>query len=127
MKVTEELDSKENIMKKLITLVVGCALSGVAFAATTASFEELDVNQDGIVSRAEIDAASAEVQSSLQFDLADADKDGQLTRSEFLAAANGAGESSGRTGGTGTDGSSDSSGSSTSGGSDTGGSGSDSQ
>lgn len=89
-------------MKKLITLVMGCALSGTAFSATTASFEELDVNQDGILSRAEIDSSTADVQS-VQFDVSDADKDGQLTRAEFSAAQSGAGDSSGSVGSTGSD------------------------
>jgi Ca2+-binding EF-hand superfamily protein len=73
---------------KMITAVVGtlALASGIAFAgegeAQKTAFNDLDQNQDGVITQSE---ASADQELVAQFATADANQDGYLTPSEFEA------------------------------------------
>lgn len=74
-------------MKKLIVIAGTLALaSGMAFAgddmSDTKKFEDLDANQDGVITQSE---ASADENLVAHFNSADANADGYLTPSEFDA------------------------------------------
>lgn len=60
---------------------LGFAGSAAASTTTTSSFEDLDENADGLLSREEAAAAKG-----LDFAKADADKNGWLDRAEYEAA-----------------------------------------
>ena len=60
----------------------GLGLAGAAFAADMPSFEEVDTDKSGTLSKAE--AAAVE---DLEFASADTNRDGVLSRSEYAAAA----------------------------------------
>jgi len=73
-------------MKKLelpatIAAVLGLALAQASFAADAPTFEEVDTDQDGAISKTE----AAKV-TDLDFAAADTDEDGQLSREEYEAA-----------------------------------------
>lgn len=70
-------------MKKLLTLLA-IGFSGVALAqqGEMPSFEEIDTNADGSISRDE-----ARVVEGLDFAEADANQDGSLSREEYAAAS----------------------------------------
>ena len=65
---------------RVLTLVSALGFAGTA-AATSPSFEELDVNADGLLSEEE-----AAAQQDLDFAKADVDKSGWLDRAEYEAA-----------------------------------------
>ena len=70
-------------MKKIVAIVGGLALaSGIAFAGDgeKKGFNDLDENQDGVITQSEA-AASPELVS--KFTTADTNQDGYLTPSEF--------------------------------------------
>lgn len=70
-------------MKKITAIVGGLALAtGIAFAGEgqKKSFNELDENQDGVITQSE---ASADQELVAQFSEADTNQDGYLTPSEF--------------------------------------------
>jgi Ca2+-binding EF-hand superfamily protein len=75
-------------MKKFVAIVGGLVLaSGVALAGDQSStegqaksFNELDENQDGVVTQTE---ASADQNLVAQFQTADANQDGYLTPAEY--------------------------------------------
>jgi hypothetical protein len=72
-------------MKKFIAIVGGLTLaSGIALAGDDTgqmkSFNELDENQDGVITQTE---ASADQELVAQFQTADANQDGYLTPAEF--------------------------------------------
>ena len=72
-------------MKKFIAIVGGLTLaSGIALAGDDEgqmkSFNELDENQDGVITQTE---ASADQGLVAQFQTADANQDGYLTPAEF--------------------------------------------
>lgn len=74
-------------MKKLIAIAGTLALaSGMAFAGDdmddSKNFEDLDANQDGVITQSE---ASADQDLVAHFNSADANADGYLTPSEFDA------------------------------------------
>ena len=73
-------------MKKITALVGGLALaSGMAMAGgegKKTSFEDLDQNQDGVITQSE---AAAHQDLVAQFQQADTNQDGYLTPSEFDA------------------------------------------
>jgi len=72
-------------MKKITAIVGGLALaSGLAFAGEgqKSSFNDLDQNQDGVITQSE---AAANQELVAQFSQADANQDGYLTPSEFEA------------------------------------------
>jgi hypothetical protein len=64
-----------------IASVAQLALAGAAPAADAPSFEQLDVNKDGVLSRSE-----AAKLPSMDFSAADKNRDGALSRSEYEAA-----------------------------------------
>lgn len=72
-------------MKKFVALAGGLILaSGLAVAgddqSQTKSFNELDENQDGVITQTE---ASADQNLVAQFQTADANQDGYLTPAEY--------------------------------------------
>jgi Ca2+-binding EF-hand superfamily protein len=72
-------------MKRFIAIVGGLTLaSGIALAGDdkgmAKSFNELDENQDGVITQTE---ASADQELVAQFQTADANQDGYLTPAEF--------------------------------------------
>jgi len=68
-------------MKKLIALsLTAIGFSTAALAQELPSFEEVDQNQDGMISRAE--AAGVE---GLDFATADTNQDGSIDRAEYAA------------------------------------------
>ena len=74
-------------MKKFVAIVGGLVLaSGVALAGDQStegqakSFNELDENQDGVITQTE---ASADQNLVAQFQTADANQDGYLTPAEY--------------------------------------------
>jgi Ca2+-binding EF-hand superfamily protein len=72
-------------MKKFIAIVGGLTLaSGMALAGDDKgqmkTFNELDENQDGVITQTE---ASADQELVAQFQTADANQDGYLTPAEF--------------------------------------------
>ena len=72
-------------MKKITAIVGGLALaSGLALAGEgqKSSFNDLDQNQDGVITQSE---AAANQELVAQFSQADANQDGYLTPSEFEA------------------------------------------
>ena len=75
-------------MKKIVAIVGSLALaSGIAFAGEghekeKTAFNDLDQNQDGVITQSE---ASADQELVAQFTTADANQDGYLTPSEFDA------------------------------------------
>jgi len=71
-------------MKKLSITLLALGFAGVALAQDAPSFEEVDANQDGSISREE--AAAVE---GLDFSTADANQDGSLDRQEYQAATSG--------------------------------------
>lgn len=71
-------------MKKLSITLLALGFAGVALAQGAPSFEEVDANQDGSISREE--AAAVE---GLDFSTADANQDGSLDRQEYQAATSG--------------------------------------
>jgi Ca2+-binding EF-hand superfamily protein len=76
------LTEGEGLMSKriLVALSLAALTSASAFAAT---FEEVDANQDGMISAEEAQAAGIDVTT------ADANQDGALDQSEFEAAMGG--------------------------------------
>ena len=74
-------------MKKISVMLVDLGFSGAALAQGAPSFEEVDANQDGMISQEE---AAAVV--GLDFATADTNQDGQLDRSEYEAASSGGAE-----------------------------------
>lgn len=66
--------------KTLTTLALLAGVSGLAFAQA-AVFEQVDVNQDGMIS-----AEEAAVVEGLDFGAADLNGDGMLDKTEFEAA-----------------------------------------
>lgn len=71
-------------MKKLSITLLALGFAGAALAQDAPSFEDVDVNQDGSISREE--AAAVE---GLDFSTADANQDGSLDRQEYQAATSG--------------------------------------
>jgi len=71
-------------MKKLSITLLALGFAGTAFAQDAPSFEEADVNQDGMISQEE--AAAIE---GLDFATADTNQDGSLDRQEYEAATGG--------------------------------------
>jgi Ca2+-binding EF-hand superfamily protein len=72
-------------MKKIVAIVGGLALaSGIAFAGEgeKKSFNDLDENQDGVITQSE---AAADQHLVSKFTTADTNQDGYLTPSEFDA------------------------------------------
>ncbi|MEX2124176.1 MAG: hypothetical protein WD795_09810 [Woeseia sp.] len=74
-------------MKKIVAIVGAMALaSGIAFAGEgekeKTAFNDLDQNQDGVITQSE---ASADAELVAAFATADANQDGYLTPSEFDA------------------------------------------
>jgi Ca2+-binding EF-hand superfamily protein len=72
-------------MKKILAIVGGLALaSGIAFAGEgeKKSFNDLDENQDGVITQSE---AAAHQELVSQFTTVDTNQDGYLTPSEFDA------------------------------------------
>jgi hypothetical protein len=71
-------------MKKFVAIVGSAVLvAGTAFAGdmdNEKTFNELDQNQDGVLTQAEVSTDQALL---ARFDAADADRDGKLTSSEF--------------------------------------------
>ncbi|HZD53682.1 MAG TPA: hypothetical protein VE175_11590 [Woeseiaceae bacterium] len=72
-------------MKKILAIAAGLILaSALAFAhdeeKQMKSFNELDENQDGVITQTE---ASADQELVAQFQTADANQDGYLTPAEF--------------------------------------------
>ena len=70
-------------MKKFVAIIGGLTLaSGIAFAGEgqAKSFNELDENQDGVITQTE---ASADQDLVAQFQTADANQDGYLTPAEY--------------------------------------------
>jgi Ca2+-binding EF-hand superfamily protein len=77
--------TKEVVMmkKQLLAALTLITVSGFAWAGSdTASFQDLDKNHDGQISR---DEAKQSPQVSKNFDRADANKDGKLDSAEFAA------------------------------------------
>jgi Ca2+-binding EF-hand superfamily protein len=64
----------------LIALLTTFGLASAALAQQLPSFEEVDQNSDGTISREE-----ASVVEGLNFDVADADQDGAINREEYEA------------------------------------------
>jgi hypothetical protein len=75
---------KGKLMKKILILVVLSLASGMAFAQAH-TFEDLDTDKNGSLSKEE--AAAME---GLDFDKADTNKDGALSKEEHDAAMGGA-------------------------------------
>ena len=72
-------------MKKIVAIVGGIALaSGIAFAGgdEKKTFNDLDQNQDGVITQSE---AAADEKLVSEFTMADTNQDGYLTPSEFEA------------------------------------------
>jgi len=72
-------------MKKIVAIVGGLVLaSGIAFAGDDAKkgFNDLDENQDGVITQSE---AAADQELVSKFTTADTNQDGYLTPSEFDA------------------------------------------
>jgi len=72
-------------MKKIVAIVGGLALaSGIAFAGEgeKKEFNDLDKNQDGVITQSE---AAADQHLVSKFTTADTNQDGYLTPSEFDA------------------------------------------
>jgi hypothetical protein len=72
-------------MKKIVAIVGGLALaSGIAFAGDgeKKTFNDLDQNQDGVITQSE---ASTDQKLVSEFTTADTNQDGYLTPSEFEA------------------------------------------
>lgn len=72
----------QNYYAMIVMFVLSIAISSPAFAETPATFDLLDVNQDGLISKSE--AGGMEGLSS-EFDKVDVNKDGKLDKSEFAA------------------------------------------
>jgi hypothetical protein len=69
--------------KHLLTALTLITVSGLAWAgAGTATFQDLDANHDGQISR---DEAKKSSEVNNKFDQADANKDGKLDAAEFSA------------------------------------------
>ena len=74
-------------MKKLskapivIATVAQLSVAGIALAAETPQFDQLDANRDGMLSKSEAMKAPG-----LDFAKADSNKDGALSRTEYEAA-----------------------------------------
>jgi hypothetical protein len=76
---------KEKCMKKITAILGGLTLvAGMAFAGEgqKSSFNELDQNQDGVITQSE---AAADPELVAKFTEADTNQDGYLTPSEFEA------------------------------------------
>ena len=71
-------------MKKLSITLLALGFAGAALAQDAPSFEDVDTNQDGQISREE--AAAVE---GLDFSTADSNGDGSLDRIEYQAATSG--------------------------------------
>jgi Ca2+-binding EF-hand superfamily protein len=72
-------------MKKIVAIATGLVLaSGIAFAGEgeKKTFNDLDENQDGVITQSE---ASADQELVSEFTTADTNQDGYLTPSEFEA------------------------------------------
>lgn len=73
-------------MKKIIAIASGLVLaSGIAFAGgdeKKSTFNDLDQNQDGVITQSE---AAADTDLVAEFTTADTNQDGYLTPSEFEA------------------------------------------
>ncbi len=74
-------------MTKISVMLVALGFSGAALAQGAPSFEEVDANQDGMISQEEASAVEG-----LDFATADSNQDGQLDRSEYEAATSGGSE-----------------------------------
>jgi Ca2+-binding EF-hand superfamily protein len=69
--------------KHLLTVLTLTMASGIAWAGSDKiSFQELDTNGDGVISRDEAKKAPA---VKAKFDQVDANRDGQLDMAEFAA------------------------------------------
>ncbi len=81
-------------MKRVMVTLLALGFSAIAFAQQSSAppFEQVDTNNDGMISRAE--AAKVE---GLDFSQADTNNDGHLSRQEYDAAT-GQGQSSGSQG-----------------------------
>lgn len=85
-------------MKKLLAVMIGCALSGAAMSAAQQTFQELDGDKNGQISRAEADAATAGSVVIIEFVNLDTNQDGSLSETEYMAAASSGSGSAGSTG-----------------------------
>jgi len=72
---------KWTIVPTTIATILAIGIAGVALAASAPSFEDVDANTDGKISKEE----AAKV-PELDFAAADVNKDGVLSRSEYESA-----------------------------------------
>jgi EF hand len=73
---------KTSALRAIVATVLGLTLAGVAFARRAPTFEQVDLNKDGMISAKE---AAAKV-PDLDFAAADTNHDGSLSRAEYEAA-----------------------------------------